>query len=211
MKYLAVFLLFGCVAMSACIGLPGSGSNNSRGNRGGGNGNTAPNPAEQTPTSTPTPAPTPDPVAAVQKLTTDLGTALSSGNADQLDGLLSDGYLHINDNGQLVTKPDLIAGVRNGSVRYNSVNIQEVNIRVYGDAAVVNATFMGTNAANGTRSNVEDRVTFVAAREGDNWRFVSGQTTPTHPVPQNGNSKSGTSSTSSGGTPGSSATGTGPQ
>ncbi len=198
---------------SGCIGLPGSGGNNARGNRGaganGGNDNTAPNPAEQTPSSTPTPAPTPDPVAAVQKLTTDLGTALSSGNADQLDGLLSDGYLHINDNGQLVTKPDLIAGVRNGSVKYNSVNIQEVNIRVYGDAAVVNATFMGTNSANGGRSNVEDRVTFVAAREGDAWRFVSGQTTPTHPVPQNGNSKSGTSGTSGGSTGGASGTGGG--
>ena len=208
MKYLAILLLFGCLALSACIGLPGGGGNNSRGNRGvGGNGNAPQNPAEQTPTSTPAPAPTPDPVVAVQKLTTDLGTALSMGNADQLDGLLSDGYLHINDQGQLVTKPDLIAGVRNGSVKYDSVNIQEVNIRVYGEAAVVNATFMGTNAANGTRSNVSDRVTFVAAREGDNWRFVSGQTTPTHAVAQNGNSKTGTSGTSSGGT----GTGTGPQ
>ncbi len=168
------------------------------------------NPAEQTPTSTPTPQPTPDPMAAIQKLTINLGNALASGNADQLDGLLSDGYLHINDSGQLVTKPDLIAGVRNGSLRFNAVNIQEVNIRVYGDAAVVNGTFMGMNAANGRSSNVEDRVTLVAAREGDNWKFVSGQTTPMHAVPQNGNSKSsGTSGGSSGGTSGSSTSGPG--
>ena len=197
--------------MSGCFGLSGSGNGNARGNRGGSNNQNAPqNPAEQTPTSTPTPQPTPDPMAAIQKLTINLGNALASGNADQLDGLLSDGYLHINDSGQLVTKPDLIAGVRNGSLRFNAVNIQEVNIRVYGDAAVVNGTFMGMNAANGRSSNVEDRVTLVAAREGDNWKFVSGQTTPMHAVPQNGNSKSsGTSGGSSGGTSGSSTSGPG--
>jgi hypothetical protein len=195
MKYLAMIML---VVAGLGLACSSSTNRNGRGNRGGGNDNAAPNPAEQTPTSTPTPAPTPDPVMAVQKLTVDLGTALAAGNADQLNDLLSDGYLHINDQGQLVTKPDLIAGVKDGSVRFNSVNIQEVNIRVYGDAAVVNATFMGTNAANGSRLNVEDRATFVAAREGDNWRFVSGQTTPMHAVPQNGNSKSGASSTSGG-------------
>lgn len=102
MKYLAVFLLLGSVALAACF-RPAA---NARGDRGaGGNGNGAMNPAEQTPTSAPAPQPTPNPIAAIQKLTTDLGSALSSGNADQLDSLLSDGYLHINDNGQLVTKP----------------------------------------------------------------------------------------------------------
>src|SRR5689334_12793357 len=118
MKFLAILFLSGCILMSACVGLPGSGGGNTRGNRGGGangsNASTASNPAEQTPTSTPTPAPTPDPMVAVQKLTADLGNALAAGNPDQLDGLLSDGYVHINDNGQLVTKPDLIAGVRDG-------------------------------------------------------------------------------------------------
>ena len=207
MRYFAILLLSGCILTSGCLGLRGSSNANARGNRGVNNNQTAPdNPAEQTPTSTPTPQATPDPVAAVQKLTTDLGTALSQGNADALDQLLSDGYLHINDMGQLVTKPDIIAGVRNGTVRFNSVNIQEVNIRIYGDAAVVNAVFMGSNAADGRNSNVEDRVTLVAAREGDNWRFVSGQTTPTHPVPQNGNSKG--SGISSGGIMGGSNGGT---
>ncbi|HTH50452.1 MAG TPA: nuclear transport factor 2 family protein [Pyrinomonadaceae bacterium] len=155
------------------------------------------------PLATPSPQPTQDPVPVVQKLTADLGTALSQGNADALSEYLSDGYLHINDNGQLVTKPELIAGVREGSVRFNSVNIQEVNVRLYGDAAVVTANFIGANAAGGSRSSVEDRVTLVAAREGDTWRFVSGQTTPIHAVPQGGNTKSGASGgTSQSGTTG---------
>jgi hypothetical protein len=211
MKNLAIFILSGCILMSGCFGLPGTGNSNARGNRGANNNQNAPsNPAEQTPTSTPTPAPTPEPMAAVQKLVTDLGNALASANAGQLDALLSDGYLHINDSGQLVTKPDLIAGVKDGSVKFNSVNIQEVNIRIYGDTAVVNGTFMGTNAANGARSNIEDRVTFVATHDGDSWKFVSGQTTPMHAVPQNGNSKGSTTGGSSGTSgSGSSSTGTG--
>ncbi|HEY2846344.1 MAG TPA: nuclear transport factor 2 family protein [Pyrinomonadaceae bacterium] len=199
--------------MSGCFGLPGSGTSNARGNRGANNNqNTPQSPAEQTPTETPTPAPTPDPIVAVQKLMTDLGNALAQGNAEQLDGLLSDGYLHINDAGQLVTKPDLIAGVKDGNVKFNSVNIQEVNIRVYGDAAVVNGTFMGNNAAGSRNANIQDRITFVAAREGDNWKFVSGQTTPMHAVPQNGNSKgttSGSGSGTSGGGTSSTSSGTG--
>lgn len=153
--------------------------------------------------TTPTPQPTPDPAEAVRKLTSDLGTALTQANADALDRLLSDGYVHINDLGQLVTKPDLVSGVRDGSVRFISVSIEEVNVRVYGDTAVTTATLIGTSAANGSRSEVQDRVTLVAAREAGNWRFVSGQTTPIHVVPQGGNTKTGTSSGGSGGTSGS--------
>ncbi|MFL6374423.1 MAG: nuclear transport factor 2 family protein [Pyrinomonadaceae bacterium] len=190
MKPVAILFLSVCVLSTACSR---SAANNAAGShRTGGNSDVGGDQtAAQAPANTPTPAPTPDPLAAIQKLTADLGTALAQGNADQLDAILSDGYLHINDNGQLVTKPDITSGVRSGTVKFDSVNIQEVNIRVYGDAAVVNAIFMGTNAANGGSSNVQDRVTLVADREGDNWRFVSGQTTPTHPVAQSGNTKSG--------------------
>jgi len=108
--------------------------------------------------------------------------------------------VHINYLGQLVTKPDIVGGVRQGSVRFTSVNIEEVNVRVYGDAAVITANFIGTNAANGSRSEVQDRVTLVAAREGGDWRFVSGQTTPMHAVPQRGGGSSiGTSGAGQGG------------
>ena len=190
MKYAAIVLLIGSLAFDLGCSSGGRGGNNS-GRRGGDPSNAAAGGADQPsrPATTPSPQPTQDPLPVLHKLTADLGTALAQGNADQLDHLLSDGYLHINDLGQVVTKPDLIAGVKNGTVKFNSVNIQEVNVRVYGDAAVVNATFMGANAAGAGRSNVEDRVTLVAARDGDSWRFVSGQTTPIHPVAQNGNSK----------------------
>ncbi|MBV9241748.1 MAG: nuclear transport factor 2 family protein [Acidobacteria bacterium] len=193
-------------ALVICIGLLLSGcltgrSGNGGANRGSGPQSNGSGGGSQTsqPVDTPTPAATPDPLPVIQKLAMDLGTALAQGNADQLENILSDGYLHTNDNGQLVTKVDIIAGVRDGSVKFTSVNIQEVNVRVYGDnVAVVNAIFVGTNAANGSRSNVEDRVTLVADREGDAWRFVSGQTTPMHPIPQNGNTKGSTSGTSGG-------------
>jgi hypothetical protein len=192
MKYAAIFVLIGSLALElACSG--GRRSGNVSGGRGDQSGNAAPaGGGSQTsqPAATPSPQPTQDPLPVLQKLTTDLGTALAQGNADQLNDLLSDGYLHINDLGQLVTKPDIISGIRNGTVKFNSVNIQEVNVRVYGDAAVITANFMGTSAAGARSSNVEDRVTLVAAREGDSWRFVSGQTTPMHPVAQGGNTKS---------------------
>ena len=194
MKYIPTI---GVLLVVVLCGSCGSGNRNTSGGRGAANSQ-ANSGSSQTavPATTPSPQPTPDPAEAVRKLTTDLGTALSQGNADQLEGLLSDGYVHINDLGQLVTKPDIVAGVRQGSVRFTSVNIEEVNVRVYGDAAVITANFIGTNAANGSRSEVQDRVTLVAAREGGDWRFVSGQTTPMHAVPERGGA--GTSSGTSG-------------
>jgi|GEM_PF-276477 len=190
MKKLSLVTL---MAVSTILAACGGRSGNTTSGRGAANSQANIGSSQTSAAETPTPQPTPDPAEAVRKLTTDLGAALSSGNPDQLETILSDGYVHINDLGQLVTKPDIIGGVRDGSVRFTSVNIQEVNARVYGDAAVVTANFMGTNAANGGRSNVEDRVTLVAAREGDRWRFVSGQTTPIHAVPQRGGGSGGAS------------------
>ena len=202
MKYIPTIGVFIVVVL---CGSCGSGNRNTSGGRGAANSQ-ANSGSSQTavPATTPSPQPTPDPAEAVRKLTTDLGTALSQGNADQLEGLLSDGYVHINDLGQLVTKPDIVGGVRQGSVRFTSVNIEEVNVRVYGDAAVITANFIGTNAANGSRSEVQDRVTLVAAREGGDWRFVSGQTTPMHAVPERGGAgtSSGTSGSKQGGSGG---------
>jgi len=198
MRYLSIIAIL--VFIAAC-GSCSSGSHNTSSGRGASNSQANSGSSRTAvPAETQTPQPTPDPVEAVRKLTGDLGTALSQGNADQLDALLSDGYVHINDLGQLVTKPDIVSGVRQGSVRFTSVNLEEVNVRVYGDAAVVTANFIGTNAANGSRSEVQDRVTLVAAREGDSWRFVSGQTTPMHSVPQRGGGSSmGTFGTGQGG------------
>src|SRR4051812_36689699 len=149
MKYAAIFVLIGSLAFElACSG--GRRSGNISSGRGDQSGNAAPaGGGSQTsqPAATPSPQPTPDPMTAIQKLTTDLGTALAQGNADQLDQLLSDGYLHINDLGQLVTKPDIISGVRNGSVKFNSVIIKEVIIASSGVPELLTPTFMAANAA----------------------------------------------------------------
>src|SRR4051812_43272912 len=143
-NFAAIVIVGASLVLTCCTG----GSANARGNRGvGGNGGQGLNPAEQTPVTTQSPHPTPEPMTAIQKLTADLGTALAQGNADQLDAILSDGYLHINDNGQLVTKPDIISGVRSGSVKFNSVIIKEVIIASSGVPELLTPTFMAANAA----------------------------------------------------------------
>jgi ketosteroid isomerase-like protein len=137
-----------------------------------------------------TPSPAPEPAdEKVRKLVADLGTALARGDADALEQIYSDGYVHISDNGRLFTKADLLVGVRSGTVKFGSVNLEDVSVRAYDNTAIAIATFVGTSNAGGRQINISDRATMVAERENDQWRLVSSQMTAIQTVPMTGNSR----------------------
>src|SRR5260221_13355287 len=66
-------------------------------------------------TPSPTPTPTPENQAEeVTKLIGDLASALSRNDADALDNIYSDGYVFVNDTGQVTRKPERIVMIKSG-------------------------------------------------------------------------------------------------
>ncbi len=71
----------------------------------------------------------------------DLQKALQTGNAAELDRIYADSYTFTGVDGAMSTKAQRLAAIKSGKLKYESLNIENVKIRMYGDAAV--ATFNG--------------------------------------------------------------------
>ena len=77
----------------------------------------------------------------VQKEIDDLVKALQTNNAAELDRIWADSYTFVGINGVLAKKAERLAAIKSGKLKYKSINISNVKIQMYGDAAV--ATFNG--------------------------------------------------------------------
>ena len=107
--------------------------------------------------------------------------AIISGNANALDRMTSDDYTFITLRGELRTKAEIIQGFKSGSFHYDSREISELNVRVYGNFAVVTGRSNQKGRENGKDYSGDYRFTRVYARQGLRWQTVALQTTLIQP------------------------------
>jgi ketosteroid isomerase-like protein len=107
--------------------------------------------------------------------------AIISGNANALDRMTSDDYTFITLRDELRTKAEIIQGYKSGSFHYDSREISELNIRVYGNFAVVTGRSNQKGRENGKDYSGDYRFTRVYARQGGRWQTVALQTTLIQP------------------------------
>ena len=107
--------------------------------------------------------------------------AIISGDANALDRMTSDDYTFITLRGELRTKPEIIQGFKSGSFHYDSRQISELNVRVYGNTAVVTGRSNQKGRENGKDYSGDYRFTRVYARQGGRWQTVALQTTLIQP------------------------------
>jgi len=77
----------------------------------------------------------------IRQVIGDLQKALQEGNADALDRIYASSYIFTAVDGTMSTRPQRIAAIKSGKLKYKSLSIENVKIKIYGDAAV--ATFNG--------------------------------------------------------------------
>jgi len=78
---------------------------------------------------------------ALRQVISNLQKALQTGNADELDRIYANSYVFTAVDGTRSNKAQRLAAIRSGKLKYKSLNIENVKIQIYGDAAV--ATFNG--------------------------------------------------------------------
>jgi len=78
---------------------------------------------------------------ALRQVISNLQKALQTGNADELDRIYANSYVFTAVDGTSSNKAQRLAAIRSGKLKYKSLNIENVKIQIYGDAAV--ATFNG--------------------------------------------------------------------
>ncbi len=115
--------------------------------------------------------------ADIRKLVADAATALNKNDAAALEKIYADDYSLINIDGSVQNRADRLASIKSGDLKYESFSYSDVNVRVYGDTAVVTAIAAIKSTNKGKPLDGKFRVTQVDVKTKDGWRMVNAQTT----------------------------------
>jgi len=102
------------------------------------------------------------------------------GDADYLDSILSPHFILTNVRGEISNKAQEVAEVRKGTIHHEKFETSNLNVALYGDAAVAigRTAIKGTEKKSGRIIDAQIRITdtFVRQKNGK-WQMVAGQTT----------------------------------
>jgi ketosteroid isomerase-like protein len=91
----------------------------------------------------------------------------------------SDDYTLININGQLSNKAQMIEGFKSGQNKLTVDELTDLNVRVYGDVAVVTGKLNVKGTMGGKDVTGRGMYTRVYVKKGDHWEAVALQQTRT--------------------------------
>ena len=92
---------------------------------------------------------------------------------------LADDYVAITPLGQVTTKQDTVSARKSGQLKYDTINVSDMVVRVYGDTAVVTARADVKGHQLGADFSGPYRYTRVWVRRTGHWLAVSYQATVT--------------------------------
>jgi hypothetical protein len=98
-----------------------------------------------------------------------------SKNYDVLDKVLANDLTYTHSNGNKDSKQSYIQSIRDGKSKYDAIDVEELNVRVYGNTAVINGVCMIKAINNGETINTHLRYTDVYVRKGSQWQMVAWQ------------------------------------
>jgi ketosteroid isomerase-like protein len=95
----------------------------------------------------------------------------------RLDRILADDFVFTDPEGKFVTKADWIADMESGIVSYESIHLEDLRIRLFGDAAVTNGRVTMTVRAE--QGSVVSHYCYLAmyVRRDGRWQAVAEQAT----------------------------------
>lgn len=117
----------------------------------------------------------------IKSLEEERNRAIVRGDASVLERMTADDYTFITLRGELRTKSDIVKGFQSGSFRYKSRQISDLNIRVYGNSAVVTGRSTQQGSENGKDYSGDYRFTRVYVKQNGRWLTVALQATLVRP------------------------------
>jgi ketosteroid isomerase-like protein len=102
---------------------------------------------------------------------------------DTFDHLLHPTYVNLQPDGSTESKVAVLASLRSGERRWDRAEVDQLGIRVYGDAAVVVGRWRASGRNGAVRFDYAARFLSVWVREGDRWQNVAYQATELPPLP----------------------------
>jgi ketosteroid isomerase-like protein len=113
----------------------------------------------------------------IKKIEQERNEALLRHDVATLDRMTSNDYTFINQRGELRTKTEILNGFKSGSFNYDAREISDLEVRVYGDAAVVTGRAKQKGVENSKDYSGDNRFTRVYVKQNGHWVSVALQVT----------------------------------
>jgi len=103
--------------------------------------------------------------------------ALVRGDFGTLDEIFSDDLTYTHASGVYESKAQIMANLKSGQVKYESLTPEDVLVRVYGTTGVVTGVARVKVQVKGEHLSLQLRFTNVYVKKGDRWQMVAWQAT----------------------------------
>ena len=108
----------------------------------------------------------------------DWGNALVKGDVAAFSRCLADEWVITYSDGTLITKPMALTDLKDGALKIESLRLDDVKVRVYGDAAVVIGLITEKSKFNDRDTSGQRRFTDVFVRRDGRWQAVASHESP---------------------------------
>jgi len=128
--------------------------------------------SSSTPAAATTPASTENVEQTIRRLENERSQAIVRGDTATLERIYADDFSNVGSSGAVRNKAQLIADNKSGALKVESQTLDNVNVRVYGDAAIVTglATLKGQD--KGKDISGQFRFTRVYVKRNGQWQMV---------------------------------------
>ncbi len=100
-----------------------------------------------------------------------------AGDTETLDRILAEDFIFTDPEGNLLTKAEWIADITSGDLTFESIHIDDLLVRMYGDAAVVNGRVTVKAQSKEGGFNGQNCYTDMYVKQGGRWQAVAEQAT----------------------------------
>jgi len=119
-------------------------------------------------------APTEDELRGVEK---NWASTVTSGNLAAIEQILGDQLIYAHSSGVIETKREYLARLRTGQQKYDRIEHQSMNVKVYGETAVVHCKVRMTGSSNAKPFDDQLMMMHVWVKQGGKWLLAAHQTT----------------------------------
>ena len=114
----------------------------------------------------------------IKKLEQQRNEAILKGDTATLDKLTSDDYTNTTAQGKIEKKADIMDGFKSGKIKFDSRELSDLDVRVYGNTAVITGQVNQKSTNNGADTSGQNRFTRVYVKQNGRWISVANQATP---------------------------------
>ena len=113
----------------------------------------------------------------LKRLENDRAQAVLKGDTAALDRMTADDYTVINISGQLLTKAQVLEAIKSGDLKYDQLENNDLQVRVYGVTAVLTGRTAQKGQFKGKDISGQTRFTRVYLKQHGKWQAVAFQAT----------------------------------